>query len=164
MAHVALKNTDLFPVRCCSQEIPARQVAATLLSEERDTYTSRSEEHTLPPAERWYCPQTRCGQWIRPRYLRLGSRAPKCPYCKTSLCPNCRDIAHEDRRCESDPKLTEILKVARRHRWQRCYNCHTMVEKTSGCNHMKCVCSAEFWYVELYMQSAITANGKQLLL
>ncbi|KAJ6121493.1 hypothetical protein N7512_003958 [Penicillium capsulatum] len=152
MAGVALKNTELFPVRCCSQDIPVKQVVSTLMNAERTTYISRSEEHAVPPSERWYCPQTKCGQWIRPRYLKAGPRGLRCPHCRSFICIKCRDIAHEDRDCETDPMLMEVLNVARHQRWQRCYNCHTMVEKTSGCNHMKCACAAEFWYVHVHSE------------
>ena len=148
MGYIALQNTDQFPVRCCSQQIPARRVRSTLDSKGRETYKSRLEEYMVPPGERWYCPQTKCGRWIRPRYLKPGSRHHKCPYCRTPICPTCRDIAHESRGCTSDPGLAEVLQVARHHRWQRCFNCHAMIEKTTGCNHVQCTCSAEFWYVD----------------
>jgi hypothetical protein len=39
------------------------------------------------------------------------------------------------------------LKQAEEEGWQRCFNCHAMVERKEGCNHMTCRCQAEFCIV-----------------
>lgn len=66
------------------------------------------------------------------------------------MCLDCRDIAHDSRVCAYDPSLNEVLLVAQQKHWQRCFSCHTLVEKIEGCRHMKCVCKAEFWYFSVH--------------
>ena len=144
MGRVALKEIARFPVRCCSQEIPAYKVASAMSSRARKIYIMRKDEHAVLPEERLYCPQPNCRRWISTRGLTTKSKV-RCPHCRTPVCSNCRDIAHGDRECARDPALEEVLGVARRYRWQRCYNCHVIVEKMTGCLHMTCHCSAEFW-------------------
>lgn len=145
MGEIALDNKQLFPVRCCNKEIPTKRVAMTLDAEKRRLYTSRADEDAVPPTKRWYCPHTVCGRWIPPRYLKTGAKTQKCCHCRAMICSRCRDLAHDYRKCSKDPGLEQVLEVARSHHWQRCHNCHAIVSKQNGCNHMKCTCGAEFW-------------------
>lgn len=148
MAKIALQNPEMFPLRCCSQEVPPYQVASRMNAQLGRIYISRVAEHALPPAERWYCPNTTCGRWIAPKHIKEGSKLQKCPCCRTRICSSCQDLAHGNRDCANDPDLAQVLEVARRHRWQRCYNCRILVMKKEGCNHIICRCGAEFWYVD----------------
>lgn len=145
MAVLALQNQTQFPVRCCSREIPAVRVACVMNARGRRLYISRADENAVPPADRWYCPRTTCGQWISPRHIKKSSKTQKCPHCRAVICTSCHDLAHENRECTEDPGLGQLLEIARRQHWQRCYNCHALVWKIEGCNHMRCRCGAQFW-------------------
>ncbi|KAJ5389369.1 IBR domain protein [Penicillium cataractarum] len=147
IVNVAFKDRSMFPLRCCGQEIPAKQVAPALNPRGRRVYIARAFEHATPQAERWYCPSANCRAWISPRYIRSGAKSQKCPYCRATICPQCRDLAHGQRQCTHDPGLGEILDMARRRHWQRCYNCHSLVERNRGCPHIVCKCGAEFCYM-----------------
>lgn len=147
MGKLALTDHDKFPVKCCGQELPAQEVASTMKSSEQRRYSNRREEHVVPPQERVYCPFPSCGEWIHPRYLTIKAKPLKCPHCNKLICLHCRDLAHPNRECASDPSLAEMLSLARDNNWQRCYNCGFLVEKLDGCAHMICKCRAEFWYV-----------------
>lgn len=145
MGEIALENKELFPVRCCNQEVPVKRVAMTMNVDKKKLYISRSDEDAVPPAERWYCPHTSCGKWIPPRHLKPGAKTQKCCHCRVTICSQCSDLAHEYGECSKDPGLEAILEVARHHHWQRCPNCHAIVSKKTGCNHMKCICGTDFW-------------------
>lgn len=145
MGVIALQNIERFPVRCCSQEIPVEKVASAMDARGGQLYTSRAEEHAVPPAERWYCPHTTCGRFIAPRYIKTNSKTQTCPHCRATICTSCHDLAHIDGGCATDPALRPLLEMARRNHWQRCYNCHALVWKIDGCNHMRCRCGAHFW-------------------
>ncbi|KAI4842474.1 hypothetical protein E4T44_03791 [Aureobasidium sp. EXF-8845] len=45
--------------------------------------------------------------------------------------------------------IVSLLELAATEGWQRCYNtkCHRVVALTIGCNHITCVCGAQFCYV-----------------
>lgn len=145
MGVLALQNMEQFPVRCCSQDIPAERVASVMNARRGSLYISRVEEHAVPPTERWYCPHTTCGRWIAPRYIMTDSKTQNCPHCRAIICTSCHDLAHKNRECAEDPALGQLLEMARRNHWQRCYNCHALVWKVDGCNHMTCPCGAQFW-------------------
>jgi hypothetical protein len=42
--------------------------------------------------------------------------------------------------------MNAMLDLAETEGWRRCYNCRSLVEKTSGCRHMTCTCKAQFCY------------------
>ncbi|KAJ5734245.1 IBR domain protein [Penicillium malachiteum] len=142
MTSHAMKDKSLFPVQCCGQEFPPKQVTSTLGIRERKLYLQRREEHGVPPSERWYCPKTSCARFIHPRNLSISeqSKQLKCPFCRAQICVNCRDLAHEARQCTVDENLNDLLLFARRKHWQRCFRCHALVEKVGGCTHMSYVC------------------------
>lgn len=146
IAVLSLQDHTRFPVRCCSQEIPVARVACVMNAKGRQLYMSRTDEHAEPPAERWYCPNTTCGRWIPLRHIKTDFKTQKCPHCRAIICTICHDLAHENSECTQDPGLDQLLEMARRQHWQRCYNCHALVWKTGGCNHMRCKCGAHFWY------------------
>ena len=147
MASLAMEDKSRFPIKCCSEEIPAKRIASALNSRNRKIYLAQRAEYEFPPSERWYCPHPNCCRWIHPRDLISRSKPLKCPHCRATICIKCRDLAHGERECVIDDTLPNILAVARRNHWQRCFRCHALVEKTGGCIHMKCICKAEFWYV-----------------
>ncbi|OOQ85815.1 hypothetical protein PEBR_23958 [Penicillium brasilianum] len=52
MANLAFKDKSMFPLRCCDQEIPAKQVASALKPRGRRVYIAWAFEAATPPAER----------------------------------------------------------------------------------------------------------------
>lgn len=145
MGVVALQNKQQFPVRCCFQAIPAERVVSVMNSQKGQLYISRAEENAIPPAKRWYCPHTACGQLIPLGHIKTDSKFQDCPHCRALICSSCRELAHGDRECAEDPDLKQTLEFARREHWQRCYGCRAVVDKTDGCNHMICLCGTQFW-------------------
>jgi hypothetical protein len=165
MVKVAFLDRSMFPVRCCGQEIPAKQLVPALHLRVRKVYMALASERITPPAERWYCPAANCRTWISPRFLHPGSKTQKCPYCRAVICSTCRDLAHGRQQCTEDPGLGEILDVARTQQWQRCYRCHSLVERRGGCPHIRCNCGAEFWYVsEMKFRSMFNQFSSGLML
>lgn len=148
IARLSFKDRALFPLRCCGQAFPIQNVVPVLDPTDRRFYFYRASEHATPVTKRWYCPSVKCGKFIAPRYIKAEEKVQKCPHCRTRICSVCRDLHHRGQECTPDSALREVLDLARRRHWQRCYNCHAMVELNVGCNHMTCVvCKAEFWYV-----------------
>lgn len=161
MVKVALKDNQFLPARCCGQEIPSRQILPALDWSSRRIYVARASEQAVPPPDRWYCPRARCGRWISPNHIRASESSQRCPSCRTLICSTCRGPYHEAWECSNDTELQGVMALACTHQWQRCYRCHTMVEKMSGCHHMKCTCGAHFWYLILSGTIGNT-NGAQL--
>ena len=145
----AIKTESAFPPKCCLTEIPLKTVLVCLDNKQRDEYKDKTAEYAIPAGHRWYCPEPKCGKWIRPENLHRERRSHQtCPHCKTKICSICRSVAHDENQdCPQDFGLESMLEVAEFEGWRRCYSCRTMVELTTGCRHITCRCGAEFCYV-----------------
>lgn len=172
MADIAVNQEEYFPVRCCAEEIPTEKILCSMRRQDRKVYKSRAREYAVPPSERWYCPRSTCGQWIPPEQIDARSASQVCRSCRETICSNCRGPAHESWNCVHDPELRLVLDVAQRNGWQRCYHCHAIVERVSGCAHMLCRCQAKFWYLtlttpfflSLFVSRFLNADETQLLM
>eukprot|EP00747_Dinoflagellata_sp_TGD_P022995 gnl/TRDRNA2_/TRDRNA2_129475_c0_seq1.p1 gnl/TRDRNA2_/TRDRNA2_129475_c0~~gnl/TRDRNA2_/TRDRNA2_129475_c0_seq1.p1 ORF type:complete len:177 (-),score=0.60 gnl/TRDRNA2_/TRDRNA2_129475_c0_seq1:125-655(-) len=75
-----------------------------------------------------------------------------CPACmKTQVCIRCKAPWHAGITCQEfqkaiDVGAAELARVASNLGWRLCPRCRTFVELTQGCNHITCVCRAEFCY------------------
>lgn len=147
MSSTALNSLEMFPAKCCFQEIPTEALMAVMSSRNKKRYIVRCEENNVPPLERLYCPRATCSRWIPPKSpgARLGYRV--CPHCRAKVCPKCGHFFHFGWSCSHDSDTKATLQLAKENNWQRCSNCLYLVEKVDGCNHIICRCGHQFWYV-----------------
>ncbi|CAG8143619.1 unnamed protein product [Penicillium nalgiovense] len=147
MSSTALKNPDMFPAKCCFQEIPTKALVEVMSPRNRKRYILRWEENNIPPLERLYCPRATCSRWIPPKSTetRLGYRV--CPHCRAKVCSKCGDLFHLGWSCSKDSEIKAMLQLAKDNNWQRCSNCLYLVEKVDGCNHIVCRCGHRFCYL-----------------
>lgn len=145
----AVATESAFPPKCCLTEIPLATLLSCLDKKQRDDYKEKSAEYAIPAGHRWYCPEPKCGKWIKPEKLHRNRRSHQiCPHCSAQICSMCRSLAHDQNvDCPQDFGLESTLEVAEAEGWRRCYSCRTMVELTVGCRHITCKCGAEFCYV-----------------
>ncbi|KAF8317321.1 hypothetical protein DL93DRAFT_550841 [Clavulina sp. PMI_390] len=110
-----------------------------------------------------YCPNPACSELIElpsSNDINYGSASSgtrttpfgRCPRCACAICIRCRVARHGDMTCEeykvsktamTDPQLTKLMA---QNKWARCPGCKILVERTSGCRHMRCLCRREFCY------------------
>ena len=76
-----------------------------------------------------------------------------CPLCNNEYCLFCKNEWHKGMTCQEykdskdENKLDEKFKeFAQGQNYKICPKCKFWVEKTEGCNHMKCRCGADFCY------------------
>jgi hypothetical protein len=124
---------------CCGESVPLRLIRQhggfdTVFLEGFVQW--RAELHTPNPA---YCPWEDCLSYI-PRNFVQDDYA-KCPLCKRRMCMGCKKKEHGGM-CKQDKKLAALIKESK---WKFC-SCGQLVARTYGCNHMTCVCGAEFCY------------------
>merc|ERR1719161_3531982 len=43
--------------------------------------------------------------------------------------------------------MDDLTKFCRKMNWMRCFECGHVVEKKAGCNHITCICGAQFCYL-----------------
>jgi hypothetical protein len=166
MALVALENLELFPPKCCRREIPSERIVSVMSSRTKKRYIAKSEEQAIPSRDRIYCPRTRCGRWIHPKYKGSRPGTQVCPHCRTKVCVSCCELAHGILPCPDDESTKNVLKMAKKYKWQRCTKCGIVVEKVDGCNHIHCICGNDFWYVDFCccVRPAANSEPKKLCL
>ena len=81
------------------------------------------------------------------------SKEFNCPRCSKHYCLKCRVEWHTDLSCEEyeeskDPSDEDksFKSYARGAKFKQCPKCKVWVEKSEGCDHMKCRCGSEFCY------------------
>jgi len=140
----SLKDTSLFPPRCCKTEINLDRVQGLFTQEFLDAFALKKlEVSTLNPT---YCIVPTCAQFIRPEYIE-GDIAT-CTVCDVKICTQCKGEAHPDTPyCPQDEAVQQLLQLSREQRWQQCFHCKQMIDLSFGCNHITCRCGTEFCFV-----------------
>ncbi|KAJ3502013.1 hypothetical protein NM208_g16816 [Fusarium decemcellulare] len=137
----SLLDESLFPPQCCGQHIPitpARWFPPGLVGE----FRAKKIEFDTP--NRTYCNEPSCSTFVPPTFIT--GDAALCPKCTRKTCIHCKGQYHTGI-CPSDSASQQVLQLATENGWQSCYHCHRIVELDIGCNHMTCLCKAEFCYV-----------------
>lgn len=130
----AATDEELFPPRCCRREIPVDAVQPLLNIDELARILLMYEEFTSK--ERLYCFQSSCNNRFIPSSNRKGD-VGTCPQCSRGTCMLCGCGQHKGD-CPEDEELTRTLRLAAGNGWQRCLQCHALIEFTYGCRHMVC--------------------------
>ncbi|KAF2503222.1 hypothetical protein BU16DRAFT_427857, partial [Lophium mytilinum] len=162
----ACKDTTRMPPKCCS--ILQLHVALPMLSpDEAKLYREKYEEWSTPKP--MYCPIPTCSAFISNRSLpvvppdtikkgkaRVDSviGTPKevqvsCPKCNHDACARCRQSAHPGTPCQLLDFGVDKETAAALKRWgyKQCPKCGNGVRRMMGCNHMQCLCGAQFcWW------------------
>ncbi|KAJ9669254.1 hypothetical protein H2201_000606 [Coniosporium apollinis] len=127
----SISDTSLFPPRCCREPISIESARPFLAEDSIRTFEEKSLELSTPNPI--YCCRPECSHFIPPSRIREDKAS--CPTCGIRTCTHCKKRAHKGF-CSKDPSVEELLGVAKDRHWQRCYNCHAMVELTVSCNHI----------------------------
>lgn len=150
----AAEDSKAFPIVCVGDEAKCKvpislpfirrflphQSLKRLIEAAFATYLERN------PTEFRYCKTPDCRQ----TYRRQTSKPVilTCPSCLAKTCSACGE-RHEKMTCEEyrilgDTEEQERLnnQLASKNGYKKCPSCSIWVEKTGGCNHMKCKCGA----------------------
>lgn len=129
----ACKDEELFPPRCCKQEIHIDIALPFLSNEQVEEFLDKTEEFTSK--DRIYCFQPSCSKFISVDRISCG--VGFCPNCFSETCTLCKKERHSGD-CPDDPSMKLTLETAAANGWQRCQKCHAIVELAHGCQHMTC--------------------------
>ncbi|KAI4716588.1 hypothetical protein E4T48_07217 [Aureobasidium sp. EXF-10727] len=137
-------DESLYPPKCCDREIVFDNVRMLLDDKLVARYAGKKIEYDTEPAKRTYCCGTNCGSFVPDAMDEVAT----CHDCGKRTCTICKEAAHRGD-CPKDEDTQSLLELAENEGWQRCYNtrCHRVVALTIGCNHITCVCGAQFCYV-----------------
>ncbi|KAI4734954.1 hypothetical protein E4T50_14504 [Aureobasidium sp. EXF-12298] len=139
-------DESLYPPSCCKHEIKYDDVKAILGEKLVQRYNKKKIEYEIEPKKRTYCCGPNCEAFVPETSIQ--SEVATCLDCGRRTCTICKEEAHRDD-CPEDEDTQSVLELASREGWQRCYNnkCRRVVSLAVGCNHMTCICGAQFCYV-----------------
>lgn len=89
----------------------------------------------------FYCPKPKCEGF---GHLLLDEKITACTKCKCSICTSCNKPLHPLATCEEAISVLEdsqIEDLVLSQNWKKCPNCGAFVEKSDGCQFVKCYSS-----------------------
>lgn len=129
----ATKNESLYPPKCCDKDIPLTVANTVLNAQLQMEFTNKGIEFRTK--DRLYCSSKRCSAFIHPMHI----------YRDTGMCGECRELtcvfckrAYHGGDCSNDKDTREVLKLAQKSGWRKCFRCEYMVAVDEGCNHVTC--------------------------
>jgi len=128
----SMSDEGRFPPRCC-QAIPIESAVDFLSPDLVSRFRAKAIEFSSP--NRTYCFRGTCSAFIPPTHI--SGDVGTCPSCEHQTCTSCKQTAHIGSRCPHDLERQMVIALARHRGWKQCYLCKNMVERSSGCNHMK---------------------------
>ncbi|KAI2625608.1 hypothetical protein GGR54DRAFT_506863 [Hypoxylon sp. NC1633] len=132
---------DRQPFRCCLQEIPVN-LCSTATEDFRERYSLMILELRTPNP--LYCSNGACSVFLPPTQYQ-GPDMAACRVCSSTTCRMCRNPTH-DGICPQDVGSQQAAALAAENGWRPCPSCRNMVERSSGCNRMRCRCGGQFCY------------------
>ena len=141
---------------CSKSEVNPNFIIDSLASTGRDDLIKRYEQFSL----NFYainhnddiscCPHPGCQYMF---YYEKDDIFFNCPMCNHKYCLKCKTDWHEKFTCEENRKLTNVDELDKQFyafvkgaKYKQCPFCKVWVEKTIGCNHMRCKCGKDFCY------------------
>ncbi|KAF3550591.1 hypothetical protein DY000_02001045 [Brassica cretica] len=116
------------------------------------------KEDSTPLNERVYCPFQSCSYLMSKTELSSSDEYAlrRCFKCDGSFCLHCKVPWHSALSCNKYKKLypnpqvdedfAKLKSMAKRKGWRQCGKCKHMIERSIGCNMMRCRCGYEFCY------------------
>ncbi|KAF2819678.1 hypothetical protein CC86DRAFT_429808 [Ophiobolus disseminans] len=138
-------DEGLYPPKYCKRLIPLALVARYMDPNELAAFQSATVKFATQ--HKAYCSNRACGAFIVPDNINSRTRRANCAKCGTDTCSDCLTSYHHDSDCPDDPSIRQTKELAESLGWQTCKACNRVVQLRTGCNHMTCICSAEFCYV-----------------
>ncbi|RDW86460.1 BRcat and Rcat domain-containing protein [Aspergillus mulundensis] len=140
----AIKDEAEFPAYCCrGEKLEIAMVRKVLDANLIKQYESKEFEYKTPGKDRVYCCAPTCSEFIHPSLIK--DDIATCSECRSRTCIHCKGQAHSGE-CPPDYALKQLLLLAEKNGWQRCYFCNRVVELEDGCAHISCRCGADFCY------------------
>ena len=116
---------------------------ATFLTEDLITQYEQKKVGLYSPGLLTYCSNNTCSLLVHEGTTTLENGQDVCGKCGMKACTSCKMQEHTG----SCPKDSVFLKLMKKKKWQRCYNCKRIVEREEGCPHITCLCKASFCYL-----------------
>jgi hypothetical protein len=159
----SMRDSTLFPPRCCRQQIPVDLVRKHLSADFLSQFEAKVQENSTvnrvycanPTCSRFLGPQMQIGWWYGPKKYTCSASG-----CQTITCGSCKQKIGKDigvagaaavatalHVCNKSQVDQPVLALSKREGWVQCPGCGQMIELQMGCYHMTCLCKTEFCYL-----------------
>ena len=147
----------LCPDAACKVEIADGDLKDLLPMETYQKYTDFALNHAVDNQnDISWCPTADC-QYAFVFNANDGEDSEEaqlhCPMCAKHYCLNCRVLFHEGMSCKEyqvdsreDANDLAFMKMVKGKKFKQCTKCKYFVEKSMGCNSMRCRCGRQFCY------------------
>ncbi|KAF9072792.1 hypothetical protein BDP27DRAFT_1490655 [Rhodocollybia butyracea] len=106
-----LGDESLFPLRCCQQSLPMRNVLQMLTDVLRVQFEAKSREFETLAHHRVYCSNPRCSKFLGSSETSPGMDM-RCSRCSFSTCVLCKQSSHSRETCSENTALNELKALA----------------------------------------------------
>ncbi|KAJ7963351.1 RBR-type E3 ubiquitin transferase [Quillaja saponaria] len=159
--HVAAKvQKNNLKVYCpginCNVELKPEYFSSIVPQEVLVRWETALCESSIPGSEKFYCPFKDCSALLVDDGGTVVT-CSECPYCNRLFCAQCKVPWHAESTCEMFKRMKRIrggydmdqmaINLASMENWRRCPSCKFYVERSSGCEHIRCRCGMNFCYV-----------------
>jgi hypothetical protein len=142
----SIDTASLFPPQCCSRPVPLRFARRHIDAVLTDAYNSKVVESKT--VNRVYCAQPTCSRFLGAYDAKPSVYKCTAPGCSTTTCRYCK-VRVDDvgpHQCFMDHPDKEVVTLGQQSGWTQCPGCEQMVELSTGCVHMTCLCKTQFCY------------------
>jgi hypothetical protein len=146
---LALSARHNFPPKCCGEKLNIHKFSEHLTTELVNRFMVVADEYQSENFT--YCADPKCSSFIKPTLI--DDNIGMCPECFKRTCFSCQklELVHHywpDRQCPNaeDEEQAKLKDLAGEKEWKACPRCRAIVERSDGCNHMKCHCQQKFCY------------------
>ncbi len=132
LVRTVLKDTDLFPPRCCGKHIAVSDLLGLFNGELVDEFNLKKIEYgTL---DKTYCCRRTCSSLLEVKGKHEDTVT--CQKCGQMTCLHCKLSGHEGE-CPEDEVVQGLLRMADEQKWRRCFSCKSIVKRKDGYSHMR---------------------------
>ncbi|RHN67555.1 putative transcription factor C2H2 family [Medicago truncatula] len=141
----------------CSVELKPEHLQCILPKKIIADWESANCEASIALKEKFYCPYKNCSLLLVNEEAGRAITSCECPYCHRLFCAQCKVPWHGNMNCQEFQKSEigqglkqsdrKFLELAKREKWKRCPKCSMHVQRTTGCEHMRCRCGCHFCYI-----------------
>ncbi|KAL6863832.1 hypothetical protein J3F83DRAFT_762164 [Trichoderma novae-zelandiae] len=153
LVRVGLRSEADFPPRCCR---PFDEATIRLTGRPALVHLFRqlSAEYAVPAAQRLYCHNPGCATFLPPSAIQAAARdeinataVGTCPSCSSATCRECGGRSHRGLPCRAEGDDEALWDMMDANGLVGCPECGIVITLMDGCNHMTCVCGAEFCFL-----------------
>ncbi|KDO18164.1 hypothetical protein SPRG_16430 [Saprolegnia parasitica CBS 223.65] len=147
------------PVTCCAmqcrRETRPSHVAAVIVPELFEQFSQLVTVKAME-GESFYCPMKECSEVVLKPAIRAGQEQTSCPICGTAVKWVGTTVSRATRTSAwstgGDHERAQLMTL--KMGWKQCPKCCVLVERSMGCNFMRCK-----WYVRSSLSTLFTSHA-----